>query len=161
DPLATTAADPLTMADRTATLRRRGMARVTPHSLQLHRVPAALLRAPTAADTPAEGGWTATAVHLLHPAAPAADCANPPPPPPSRARRPRPRAPAPHPRAGLPAPPPPPLPPRARPRPPPPPPNPPSHPPPPRHAQAPPDPLAAAPPPPSALQQLGEHEQAR
>src|SRR5215470_11920290 len=65
DRLAAMATDPLAMADRIAALRRRGMARTTPDSLQLHRVPAALLRARTAGDDPACGGWTATAVRLL------------------------------------------------------------------------------------------------
>jgi len=41
-PLAT---DPLLLARCTAILHRRGMATVLPHSIQLHRVPAALLRA--------------------------------------------------------------------------------------------------------------------
>ncbi|MFC7612352.1 FxSxx-COOH system tetratricopeptide repeat protein [Actinokineospora soli] len=45
DPLAAVAADPLAFAATTARLRRRAMAEVTPDSVQLHRVPAALLRA--------------------------------------------------------------------------------------------------------------------
>ena len=39
------ATDPLVLARCTAILHRRGMATVSPHGLQLHRVPAALLRA--------------------------------------------------------------------------------------------------------------------
>ena len=41
-PLAT---DPLVLARCTAILHRRGMATVSPHGIQLHRIPAALLRA--------------------------------------------------------------------------------------------------------------------
>ena len=39
------ATDPLVLARCTAILHRRGMATVSPHGIQLHRVPAALLRA--------------------------------------------------------------------------------------------------------------------
>ena len=39
------ATDPLVLARCTAILHRRGMATVSPHGLQLHRIPAALLRA--------------------------------------------------------------------------------------------------------------------
>ena len=45
DPLRPLATDPLVLARCTAILHRRGMATVSPHGLQLHRVPAALLRA--------------------------------------------------------------------------------------------------------------------
>jgi hypothetical protein len=65
--------DPLAVAGLTAALRRRGMVRTTPDSLQLHRVPAALLRTRPAGDDPDSdrGGWPATAVRLLRQAAPA------------------------------------------------------------------------------------------
>jgi hypothetical protein len=43
-PLAQAATDPLALAEQTTMLRRRGMARVAPSSIELHRVPAALLR---------------------------------------------------------------------------------------------------------------------
>jgi tetratricopeptide (TPR) repeat protein len=63
EPLASTAADPLTLAATTATLRRRAMARITPENVHLHRVPAALLR--TRNDLDPTDGWTVTAVRLL------------------------------------------------------------------------------------------------
>jgi len=79
DPLAETVVDPLTVAGLTAALRRRGMVRTTPDSLQLHRVPAALLRARPAGDDPDSdrGGWPATAVRVLRQAAPADPWNNP------------------------------------------------------------------------------------
>jgi hypothetical protein len=46
------------------------MATVTPHSLTLHRVPAALLRARTRRESPIPGGWAAAVVRLLHVVAP-------------------------------------------------------------------------------------------
>jgi tetratricopeptide (TPR) repeat protein len=67
-PLAETVADPLTFARTTAVLRSRAVARVTPDSLQLHRVPATLLRAHNSADKRTE--WAATAIRLLYEAAP-------------------------------------------------------------------------------------------
>jgi hypothetical protein len=70
EPLADAVRDPLAVADWTAALRRRGLARTTPDSLQVHRVPAALLRARTTGDLPDSGGWAATAVRLLRQAAP-------------------------------------------------------------------------------------------
>jgi Domain of unknown function (DUF4062)/NB-ARC domain len=76
-PLAGTVRDPLTVAGQTAALRRRGMARTTPSTLQLHRVPAALLRARTSGNVD-RGGWTAVAVRLLYQAAPADPWNNPP-----------------------------------------------------------------------------------
>ena len=45
DPLRPIATDPLVLARCTAILHRRGMATVSPHGMQLHRIPAALLRA--------------------------------------------------------------------------------------------------------------------
>ncbi len=60
------ARDPLVFTGRTAVLRRRGMARVTADSIQLHRLTAALLRVRTV-----DGGrWAAVAVGLLRHAAP-------------------------------------------------------------------------------------------
>ena len=44
DPLPGTASDPLAMAAVTGLLQRRGLAQVTPQTIRLHRVPAALLR---------------------------------------------------------------------------------------------------------------------
>lgn len=52
------ARDPLVFARITATVRRRGMATLTPHAIGLHRVPAALLRSrggPTGAERGGEG----------------------------------------------------------------------------------------------------------
>ena len=67
-PLAT---DPLLLARCTAILRRRGMATVSPHNIQLHRVPAALLCARSqASEVPAGAGWAATVVRLLDQTAP-------------------------------------------------------------------------------------------
>ncbi|MBE1496319.1 hypothetical protein H4696_003419 [Amycolatopsis lexingtonensis] len=63
------ARDPLAFADVTAALRSRGMAEVTTTTIQLHRVPAALLRARTRHDITAEDDedstWPAIAVRLL------------------------------------------------------------------------------------------------
>ena len=65
------ATDPLVLARCTAILHRRGMATVSPHGIQLHRIPAALLRAGSqAADGAAAAGWAATVVRLLEKAAP-------------------------------------------------------------------------------------------
>ena len=65
------ATDPLVVARCTAILRRRGMVTVSPHGLQLHRVPAALLRARSqASEVPAAAGWAATVVRLLDRTAP-------------------------------------------------------------------------------------------
>jgi len=44
DPLPSTVIDPLAVADLTGLLQRRGLAQVTPQTIRLHRVPAALLR---------------------------------------------------------------------------------------------------------------------
>ncbi len=69
-PLATVAADSLTLADCLTQLRSRGVARLTPDTIQLHRVPAALLQARTHNDQPAPGGWPTIAVRLLVASAP-------------------------------------------------------------------------------------------
>jgi hypothetical protein len=65
DTLAGTVADPLALTRCTTTLRRRGLATTTPHALQMHRVPAALLRARTRHADPPAGGWPAAVVRLL------------------------------------------------------------------------------------------------
>ena len=65
------AIDPLVLARCTAILHRRGMAIVSPHGIQLHRIPAALLRARSdGPDGPAAAVWPATVVGLLEKAAP-------------------------------------------------------------------------------------------
>jgi Tetratricopeptide repeat len=74
--LSDTVTDPIALATTTATPRRRAMARVTPDSLQLHRVPAALLRARTH-PAHANGEWASTAVRLLRAAVPADPWNNP------------------------------------------------------------------------------------
>ena len=65
--LAATVGDPLALVRCTTVLRRRAMATVSPHSILLHRVPAALLRART---RPAPARWPAAVVRLLRAAAP-------------------------------------------------------------------------------------------
>ena len=71
DQLRPIATDPLVLARCTAILRRRGMATVSPHGIQLHRIPAALLRARShGSDGTAAAGWAATVVRLLEEAAP-------------------------------------------------------------------------------------------
>ncbi len=64
-----TARDPLAFADVTTALRSRGMAEVTTATIQLHRVPAALLRARTRGDILTENDpnstWQVIAVQLL------------------------------------------------------------------------------------------------
>ena len=63
--------DPLVLARCTGILHRRGMATVSPHGIQLHRVPAALLRARTqGSEVTAADGWAATVVRLLDNTAP-------------------------------------------------------------------------------------------
>jgi Domain of unknown function (DUF4062) len=65
------ATDPLVLARCTAILHRRGMATVSPHGIQLHRIPAALLRARShGPDGTAAAGWAATVVRLLDEGAP-------------------------------------------------------------------------------------------
>ena len=65
------ATDPLVHARCTAILHRRGMATVSPHGIQLHRIPAALLRARShGSEVTAAAGWAATVVRLLDRTAP-------------------------------------------------------------------------------------------
>jgi tetratricopeptide (TPR) repeat protein len=65
------ATDPLVLARCTTILHRRGMATVSPHGIQLHRIPAALLRARSqATDVTAAAGWAAIVVRLLEKTAP-------------------------------------------------------------------------------------------
>jgi hypothetical protein len=66
--------DPLELSRCTRLLRRRGMATVAPHSMQLHRVPAALLRARTRTDPEA---WGALVIRLLSVAVPGEVWSNP------------------------------------------------------------------------------------
>ena len=71
DQLQPIATDPLVLARCTAILHRRGMATVSPHGIQLHRIPAALLRARSqGSDGTAAAGWAATVVRLLDQTAP-------------------------------------------------------------------------------------------
>ena len=71
DQLRPIATDPLVLARCTAILHRRGMATVSPHGIQLHRIPAALLRARSqGSDGTAAAGWAATVVRLLDQTAP-------------------------------------------------------------------------------------------
>src|SRR5437870_1824888 len=65
------ATDPLLLERCTTILHRRGMATVSPHGIQLHRIPAALLRARSqASEVTAAAVWAATVVRLLDQAAP-------------------------------------------------------------------------------------------
>jgi tetratricopeptide (TPR) repeat protein len=64
------ATDPLVLARCTAILHRRGMATVSPHAIQLHRIPAALLRARSQAIDETAAGWAGTVVRLLVQTAP-------------------------------------------------------------------------------------------
>jgi hypothetical protein len=65
------ATDPLLLARCTTILHRRGMATVSPHGIQLHRIPAALLRARSEGpEGAAAAGWAATVVRLLDQTAP-------------------------------------------------------------------------------------------
>ncbi|MDQ3988500.1 MAG: FxSxx-COOH system tetratricopeptide repeat protein, partial [Actinomycetota bacterium] len=77
-PLREAAADPLALTERTATLRRRGMARVTPGAVEVHRVPAALLRARTTTEDIEGDGWAPTVVRLLRAVVPGDAWNNPP-----------------------------------------------------------------------------------
>jgi tetratricopeptide (TPR) repeat protein len=71
------ATDPLVLARCTTILHRRGMATVSPHGIQLHRIPAALLRARSqASEVTAAAQWAATVVRLLEKAAPSGDLRN-------------------------------------------------------------------------------------
>jgi hypothetical protein len=69
-PLASAAADPLAWAQILTVLRRRAVARVSPDSLLLHRIPAALLRAHSPATAP-DNEWATLAVQVLQAAVPA------------------------------------------------------------------------------------------
>lgn len=64
EPLAGVAADPLAWAGLLGRLRHRALARVSPDSLVLHRVPAALLRAQPPIPEP-DDAWPVLAVRLL------------------------------------------------------------------------------------------------
>ena len=75
--LGAAARDPLVFAEVTGVLRRRGMARMTPDSMQLHLVPAALLRARSREDPDSED-WAAIVIRLLRTAVPAKPWDNPP-----------------------------------------------------------------------------------
>ena len=70
DPLGQAVADPLAFSRCTRLLRRRGMATLSPHALQLHRVPAALLRARTREATQNGDTWASVVVRLLVAAVP-------------------------------------------------------------------------------------------
>jgi tetratricopeptide (TPR) repeat protein/transcriptional regulator with XRE-family HTH domain len=65
DRLRPVATDPLVLARCTTILHRRGIATVSPHGIQLHRIPAALLRARSQASEVTAAGWAATVVRLL------------------------------------------------------------------------------------------------
>jgi tetratricopeptide (TPR) repeat protein len=73
DPLATTARDPLAFTELTRLLRRAGLARVEPGSLQLHRLLQAILR-----SQPSEHDMVTVAIRLLRAAVPADPWDNPP-----------------------------------------------------------------------------------
>ncbi len=77
-PLSAVAADPLALAQRITKLRRRGMARVTSGSIELHRVPAALLRVRATTPGTGQGEWETTVLGLLCAVVPAAVWGNPP-----------------------------------------------------------------------------------
>lgn len=70
-PLRPVALDPLVLARCTAILHRRGVATVSPHGIQLHRIPAALLRDRSQGSDVRASGWAATVVRLLDKSAPA------------------------------------------------------------------------------------------
>jgi hypothetical protein len=70
DQLRPIATDPLLLARCTGVVHRRGMATVSAHGIQLHRVPAALLRARSQGPEGAASGWAAAVVRLLEKAAP-------------------------------------------------------------------------------------------
>jgi tetratricopeptide (TPR) repeat protein len=62
--------DPLRIADALRLLRRRGMVRFTDAGLQMHRVPAALLRERTNGAFADRAGWAATVVRMIFDAMP-------------------------------------------------------------------------------------------
>ena len=63
--LAQVAADPIAIAGAIDTLRKRNMARISPGSIQMHRIPAALLRSRTRDQQHNGQNWAVIAVHLL------------------------------------------------------------------------------------------------
>jgi tetratricopeptide (TPR) repeat protein len=69
EPLATAARDPLAWVRVLASLRRHAVARVSPNSLLLHRIPSALLRDHSPIAAP-ESSWPARVVEVLRAAAP-------------------------------------------------------------------------------------------
>ena len=70
DQLSDLARDPLARARCASLLARRGLATVAPHALQVHRVPAALLRARTRAASANRVEWAAMALDLIKAAVP-------------------------------------------------------------------------------------------
>jgi tetratricopeptide (TPR) repeat protein len=70
EPLATAAGEPLAWAQVLAVLRRTAAIRVSPESLLLHRIPAALLRSHSPISAPVHG-WAALTAELLRAAVPA------------------------------------------------------------------------------------------
>jgi hypothetical protein len=68
--LARQAYDPALLAERAATLRRRGLAQVTGDAVQLHQVPADHLVRRTEGERPGGVGWGTWAVRLLRAAVP-------------------------------------------------------------------------------------------
>ena len=75
--LAAMASDALASARCVGVLHRRALVTVTPHSVQLHRVPAALLRARTTVRGRPGHDWSTTVLRLLRAAAPRAVWNNP------------------------------------------------------------------------------------
>jgi hypothetical protein len=65
-----TISDPLAFTRCTRLLHRLGMATAAPHSVQMHRVPAMLLRARTRDDHQDSAGWAGCVIRLLRAAAP-------------------------------------------------------------------------------------------
>ena len=70
DRLAATVADPLALARCTQVLHRRAVGTVAPHSIGVHRIPAALLRSRSRDDEVNSVGWAAVLVRLLRRALP-------------------------------------------------------------------------------------------
>lgn len=69
-PLRDIVGDPLSLAEVTGLLRRRGISRNDADGILLHRVPAVLLRRRSSEDLPDQGGWAAVAVRLMRSAVP-------------------------------------------------------------------------------------------
>jgi tetratricopeptide (TPR) repeat protein len=76
-PLAAAAADPVTFTGMAGLLRRRALARMGPHSLQVHRLVQAILRGSTS-NTPDEDDMSTVARRLLRATVPASPWNNPP-----------------------------------------------------------------------------------